>query len=43
VGHAHASQAFAVTALALAGTALIAGVSAYLATYGSTAVDRDAD
>jgi len=43
VGAAQATDAFAITALALAGTSLIAAASAYLATRVRTAVDEDTD
>lgn len=42
-GPAQATDAFAITTLALAGTALLAGASAYLATHSSTAADVDAE
>jgi hypothetical protein len=43
VGAAQATDAFAITALALAGTALIAAASAYLATHVGSTVDGDAE
>jgi hypothetical protein len=42
-GVAQATHAFAITTLALAGTALIAAASAYLATHVGTAVEADAE
>jgi hypothetical protein len=42
-GAVHATYAFAITTLALAGTALIAAASAYLATHAGTAVDGNAE
>ena len=43
VGVAQATDAFVITALALAGTALIAAASAYLATHVGSTVDGDAE
>jgi MFS family permease len=42
-GAVHATYAFAITTLALAGTALIAAASAYLATHADAAVDGNAE
>jgi hypothetical protein len=42
-GAVNATHAFAITTLALAGTALIAAASAYLATHANAAVDGNAE